>query len=80
MRLPAAPLTAKLEDIHKSVCGIANFLNLVHKNGSANPGFTQDQINLMTDKSQLGKTVFNQTTNENNTSYLDAGVVKWRSF
>ena len=80
MRVPQPPRTKSIDDVHKSLKEVCSFIEQMHANGSKIAGFNQDQVNAMTSNDSLGKTVFNTTTNESNTSYLDTGVVKWRAF
>lgn len=77
MRLPQPPGSKDIEDIHKSVTDIVNFLGLMHENGTAHPAFTQDQINQMTQLTQAGKMVFNSTTGKQQKSNVVSGAVVW---
>ncbi len=80
MNFPQPPLDNSPESLQKGIKDIMNFLMTIHNNGSKQKGFTQGEIDKMTDLSQLQTTVFNTTTNESNVSYLDSGIVKWRAY
>ena len=79
-RLPQPPMVINNETMHRSLTDVISFLRQIYDNGLKFQSFTQDQINSFTDQSFLGTIVFNSTTNEPNTSYLDGNTVKWRSF
>lgn len=79
MKTPQPPITADIQTLHKKLTETCLFLQEMHQTGNKFAGYTQDQINAMTTNQDLGKVVFNTTTNESNISYLDTGVVKWRA-
>ncbi len=80
LRLPQPPTDQSNETLRRSLTDIITVLRQILQNGSRHASFTQDQIDSFTDFSFLGTIVQNSDTGESNVSYLDGGVVKWRSF
>ena len=78
MRLPVAPLNSSNAELHKSLKSLLQSFHELNSQGTRHPAFTQAQIDARTSLKDAGTTVFNQTTGENNTSYIDSGAVKWR--
>ena len=78
--IPAAPKTMANIDLHQTLTDVITFLRDVHENGLKFISFTQTQIDNLTDLSYQGTVVYNTTTEEPNTSYLDGGILKWRAF
>ena len=78
-RLPQPPTTENMADIKKSLTDIISFLRTIYDNGLKCQSFTQTQIDSFTDQSFLGTRVHNTNSGEQNVSYLDNGIVKWRA-
>lgn len=80
MNIPTPPLNSTNADLKKSLTDTLNFLQLMFNNGTKHAGFTQAQIDAITNLDQAGTIVFNTTTNESNVSYIETGLLKWRAF
>ena len=80
MNIPSKPLEKSTDAHHKAISSIIQFLGELHQNGSGAKGFTQDQINTMTDKSLAGNRVFNETTGKSNIADINPSteVITWK--
>tara|TARA_R110001632_G_scaffold216892_1_gene345321 strand:+ start:8295 stop:8543 length:249 start_codon:yes stop_codon:yes gene_type:complete len=82
MKIPKAPLSASNQHLHKTLSDVTSFLDNIFQNGTGMQGFTQTQINTMTQPEQAGKTVFNETTGIPERSEINTTTkaVTWKAF
>lgn len=80
MRLPKKPVSNNLDEHHRVIGDIINFLVAINQNGLGVKGFSQQEINTMTKPEQAGKFVFNETTGKINHSEINTTtkVITWK--
>lgn len=80
MKLPQPPLTATLEDIHRSLTDTLNYLAYESENGKKIPEMSQAQIDKLTSLEQKTNMVYNTDTNKANYAFVNGSSINWKEF